>query len=304
MVCAVRWGCRLMVISPRAYPHPVLASHFCDDVVDSEFDNPLQIKTTKTAYVLQAQCRTSNRGLLRLIEERKAAYAVHVECTSTRYRKVFQSTDAVFSFEIAADALAGKVQVCSFVLAAQPLPEYRNEDFHPDYGGLSFAVRKGDVLAVGEDQGFEAEKKSDPLRKPASIFTIAPNLSSSAKSIDMDASGNKVVVLLSQANFDHYQMLKHAAAYERVLHSAIVMPALVSLLEELRSAPDEKREEFKRLRWYGVLCRKLKERGIDLDRPESFNDSDSSLMLAHELLGEPLTSGLEKLASMTASEED
>jgi hypothetical protein len=177
-----------MQIKPRSYPHPVLA-HFGDDIVNSIFMPVVTVKGNKTAYAFDAVFKTNNADLLKLVEQKKARYAVHVECTQTRYRNIFKSETDKFTFDIPANMLDGRVEVTSFILASKPLEKYRNDCFHPDYTKLTFRVRKGDTLAVGHDREFTAEKKSDPLRKVPSIFSIVPSDETDATGMDIDTSG-------------------------------------------------------------------------------------------------------------------
>src|SRR5205823_13639419 len=133
---------------------------------------------------------------------------VHVECTQTRYRNIFKSEAERFSFEIPAGMLDGRVEVTSFILAAKALDKYQNGCFHPDYAKLTFRVSKGDTLAVGHDREFTAEKKSDPLRKVSSIFSIVPAEATDATGMDVYTTGPKVRVALSRPNFDAFVSLK------------------------------------------------------------------------------------------------
>jgi hypothetical protein len=210
-----------MQINPRAYPHPVLA-HWGDDVMNSTFQGVVSGKGLKNAYLFDAVFKTNNADLLALVEQKKAIYAVHVECISTRYRNLFRSATEKFSFEIAAGLIDGRVDVCSFVLASKPIDKYKNANFHPDYGKAVFRVSKGDTLAVAPDQIIEATKKNDPLRKVSSIFSIVPNEDPEATGMDINTGGPKVVVKLSKPNFDAYVSLRHSAAYHPVLIGSIV----------------------------------------------------------------------------------
>ena len=79
-----------MQINPRAYPPPVLA-HWGDDILNSAFQGVVSGKGNKNAYVFEAVFRTNNADLITLVEQKKAQYADHVKCNSTRYR-VYPST--------------------------------------------------------------------------------------------------------------------------------------------------------------------------------------------------------------------
>jgi hypothetical protein len=291
-----------MQINPRAYPHPVLA-HWGDDITNSTFQGVVSGKGLKNAYLFDAVFKTNNTDLITLVEQKQAIYAVHVECISTRYRNLFRSSAEKFSFEIPAGLIDGKVDVCSFVLASEPIDKYKNANFHPDYGKAVFRVSKGDTLAVAPDQIIEATKKNDPLRKVSSIFSIVPNEDPEATGMDINTQGPKVVVKLSKPNFEAYVSLRHSTAYHPVLIGSIVVPALVEVLDRIRhAAHDEQLENYSDYRWFMVIDRKLREKKIRLlEDPESFNDS--SLKVAHELLGQPLSLSLNGLKAMTEDDE-
>jgi hypothetical protein len=291
-----------MQINPRAYPHPVLA-HWGDDILNSNFQGVVSGKGARNAYVFDAVFKTNNVDLLALIERNKAMYAVHVECTSTRYRNLFKSAAEKFSFEIGASLIDGKVEVCALIIAAKPVEKYKNADFHPDYGKSVFSVSRGDTLAVAQDQIIEATKKHDPLRKVSSIFSIVPNDDPNATGMDIETGGQKVVIRLSKPNFDSYLTLRHSTAYHPMLIGSIIVPALVDTLERLRRAAHESAlDSYSDFRWYMVIERKLRQMNIRLEEdPESF--ADSSLKIAHEMLGQPLALSLSGLKAMTEDVE-
>lgn len=285
-----------MQIKPRSYPHPVL-SHFSDDVVGTQFQTTVAVNGTKTAYVFDIVAKTSNRDLVKLIEAGKAQYAVHVECALTRYRRLFASGAERFQFEIPATVIDGRVEVCSLILALDDLPAYSNRSFHEDYQGLSFAVRKGDTLAVAADQVFIAEKKTDPLRRIPSIFVIVPNEAEDAPAMDIDTTGPKIRVSLSKPNYETYNFLRQAQPLRSSLNSMIIVPALVAVLEDMKraAASADGLVDFESRRWFSTLSRRLKDMGIDPTDSDSF--TESSPALAHRLIGEPLTDSLKNLRS-------
>lgn len=280
-----------MQIKYRQYPHPVL-SYFSDDLDNCAFQATLKITTTRTIYGFEAVCKTSSQDLDDLIKNKKAYYAFHIESPITRFREIYTSFLENFSFEIPADYLDGKVQICSFILAAEDLSNYKNSDFHPDYGNIGFRVKKGDVLAVDRDRAFDADKEIDPLKKLPSIFTVTPNESKDAPPIDLDSTGNKVVIKLSKENFERYKFLAMNQNLQSTLASILIVPTLVSLLEMIKGENIQV-DELEENRWFRVIAKKLKIMGIDVNNPNSF--TDSSLLIAEKLIGNPMNTSLEAL---------
>ncbi|TMV49552.1 hypothetical protein FE783_13695 [Paenibacillus mesophilus] len=287
-----------MQINYRQYPHPVL-SYFADDVIDSDFQASLKSSKTQNTYIFEAQCITSSDGINQLIEEKKACFAFHFECSTTRYRKIFKSFDPIFTFQLPADSIEGKVQICSFILAAENIEHYSLPEFHPDYEGHTFFVKKGDVLAIDAERTFFAEKEYDPLRRIPSIFSVQPNRGENMPSFDMDSSGHKIIIKLSEDNFEHYKTISLNQNLQPLLSSLIIMPALVSILETIKNAGDQE-FDLEECRWYRVIRSRLKELGIDIDNKSTF--SDSTLAVAQKLIGEPLNTSL--LALVNFEDED
>ena len=281
-----------MQIKYRQFPHPVL-SHFSDDLVKCQFQMPITVNTTANSYIFQASAKTSSSDLVELIKNKKAFFAVHIECSSTRYRELFTSFEEEFSFNIDADKLNGKVQMCALILAAEDLPNYKNSNFNEDYGDISFKIKKGDVLAVDRDRTFIADKETDPLKNIPSIFTVSVDTNRNAPPFDIDASGHKVVIKLSKENYDRYKILKMSQNMHSTMASLLILPALVSLLEMIKFDTAAALEEYEERRWFRVLVSKLKNIGIDVYNPHSF--SDSTIAAAQKLIGDPLTSAFKKL---------
>ncbi|RAV17811.1 hypothetical protein [Paenibacillus contaminans] len=287
-----------MQINYRQYPHPVL-SYFADDVIDSDFQASLRSSKTQNTYIFEAYCVTSCDGVNQLIAEKKAYFAFHFECSTTRFRKVFASFETDFTFQLPADSIDGKVQICSFILAAENIYNYSLPEFHPDYEGHSFIIKKGDVLAIDAERTFFAEKEIDPLKRIPSIFSVQPNRSENALPFDMDSSGHKIIIKLSEENFDHYKTISLNQNLQPLLSSLIIMPALVSILEMIKTAEDQDFDP-EECRWYQVIKSRLKELGVDVENRNTF--SDSTIVLAQKLIGDPLNISL--LALVNFEDED
>lgn len=288
-----------MQIDNRFYPHPVL-SPFTDDLIDCTFQSTVKITTTRNTYVIDAIFKTSCSTLIEMVRAKHAQYALHVECSETRYRGIFVSDKNELRFEILSDSLDGRVQVCSFIIAAENISSYSNPNFHSDYGGRTFAISKGDILAIDSERFFDAEKEIDPLRKIPSIFSIQPNHGPDAPPIEVDPSSQRVVVKLSEENFELYKRLVQDHNYHSTLSGLVVVPALISCLDLVFSTSST--IDFEDKRWYRTVVRKLKEIGYDPTKSDGF--TESKLEIAQKLLGSPLSDALKTLQGYEENTED
>lgn len=277
-----------MQISSRQYPHPVL-SYYSDDFPNSEFQASLKNSKTQTTYLFDAECVTSSEGIQQLITRGKAKYAFHFECQTTRYRRIFSSFDNKFTFQLPAQDVDSKVQICAFIIATDNIDNYMLNEFHPDYEGFSFQIKKGDILALDMERSFYAEKEIDPLRRIPSIFSIQPNRNDEAQAIEVDSSGNKIVIKLSLHNFDQYKTISLNSSLQPLLSSMIVIPALVSILEMLKNEQNAD-NDYEECRWYQVISTRLKDFGIELG-DHNF-EQESTISIAQKLIGDPLTQSL------------
>ena len=289
-----------MKIDYRLYPHPVL-SPFSDDLLGCQFQCAVNSRRDGPEYKFDIVAKVSSRALDQLVKEGMATFAVHIECGSTRYRKLFEIGNERGEARVPYEMLEGKVQVCSFIVAKQDIEKYTNEDFHPDYEEASFSLKRGDILAVDEGRAFEVDPHTDPQRPIPSIFTISKNVLAEAPALDIDYSGHKIVVKLLPEAYDLYFEMRQDVLLHPILHSMIVLPALTYVLEQVNPGnPVALEHDLEDLRWYRTLRRKLAEKGIRLDGDQPY--FDSALSIASRLIGGPVHSGLQRLAEYSESE--
>lgn len=286
-----------MQIKPRLYPHPVLA-WFSDDYRSALFQPSMQVSGNKGYYKIQMVCRTSSKSLNHLISQGRAAYAVHVECPSTRYRALFTSTDNTFEIDIAVADIDAKVEVCRLILASTEITNYASDEFHGDFNGRSFNLIKGDTLAVAEDVVFYADKKEDELARLPSIFSIRRATADSPPSINVDLLQDRIVVSLAPETHQRFLSLNSDELLRSTLCASVLMPALVQAIEKMMSM--EARESLLDLRWNRTITRKLKELGLSIDK---LPDEDS-VALANRLIGDPVNTSLDDLTKLLERAED
>lgn len=288
-----------MQIKPRLYPHPVLA-WFADDYMSCMYQPAINVEGNKGFFKISMTCRTSSKSLNSLIAEKKAAFAIHVECSATRYRALFSSFEGAFEVDIPVGDLEGKVDVCRLIIAKEDILNYSSPEFHADFSGRSFSIIAGDTLAVAEDVSFPADKKEDELAKLPSIFSVKRNDAEDPNPIDIDISDQKIRVLLMPELHQKFLYLNTDVLMRSTLASEVLLPALVFTLEKISSQSEY--TEFMDLRWYRVLARKLKEEGVDIT--DLSNSQETTLVLANQLLGNPLSNSLKDLETALMSEDN
>ena len=188
-----------------------------------------------------------------------------------------------------------EVEVCCLAVADEDIENYRDSGFNSDFKGIVFSIKKGDILGIGTQAEFEVTRRNDVLKHTSSIFTIAPNRSADKGPVQVNAAGDKVVILLPKAQFQKYVALKINRETHPILNCCLIIPALTYLLEEMRSGRIE--EDW---RWYVVLRSRLKDIGVDPDDIDS--SGRSTYELAQLLIGSPFEDAVSSLERMLTDE--
>ena len=271
-----------MKFRPRSFPHPVLGSG--DDVPNAQFQVIFEVRPEKTFYYLDSQFQVSSPKLIELINTKRAAYVMHVECGTTLYRKKFQYFSDKNTECIVADELRETVEVNHFITATIDLPNYSLQEMHTDYEGAAFNIRKGDILAINvPGQRFFVEKDYDSLQGIGSFIQIDPS-SSQEGPMDVDLSQpDKIRIVISKTDYENYLLFREKTEMIPMLHSSIILPGLMSAITSLKDTPQD--EEGEDCRWRRILRERLSE----------MKDVSDDFLKAQRLLGNPLTRTLSAL---------
>jgi hypothetical protein len=264
-------------------------SWYSDDYVDTMFQPSFEITGNKKFYKIMLTYKTSSKSINTLIKEKKAIYALHLECTSTRFRSIYKFDDENYEIDIPVGDLDDKVQATRVIIANDEIINYSSPEFHEDFSGRSFNLNKGDVIAVGSPLTFFADKKDDELAKLPSIFSIKKSSDDAAPSIDVNISSEKIIVYLNSNIHERFSVLNLDQLLRTTLVSSIYVPALIYTLEKLTQINSH--EDFEELRWYRVLAKRLKDLNFDITKL----DSESSVVIANALIDDPLFSSLRDL---------
>ncbi|CAE6689406.1 hypothetical protein R70006_00268 [Paraburkholderia domus] len=288
-----------MQIDFRNFPHPVL-SYFSDDYVKCLFQANVSSAVTKTKYRFSVWSKTSSADLLDFVKDGMAVHALHIECPATRFRKLFTAKNEKFDVEVDSIDLEATVYLLPLIVAATDIEGYTSKDFHGDFEGTKFSIKKGDILAIDRDRSFVAQKDIDPLRRVPSIFTVMPNHAENPPLMDLEADGQKVVVKLDPSTYEDYSALSKNAQMAPVLSSLVIIPALTELIVLISQAGEGERAEYATKRWYQVLMVKLAALGY----PTTGEITDSAICVAQRLIGQPLRQATQLLSASEEVEVD
>ena len=246
-----------MRLSRRSYPHPVVGN--LDDVPGAAFQAIIEMSVDQDDIYIDATVQCSSATIRRLAEKGKAAYLIHAECTNTLFRRGYQFSAESERITIRADQLNDAVEVNVFAVATHDMADYVVEGSHSDYEGVTFDVRKGDILAVGEGRTFPIESTHDALGRIGTIMQIDAAVEDGDLPMEIDFNGDKIRIILSKPDFKTYKEMRTSEALSSVLTTIIVLPALEETLYYIDGGDAE---ELEIVRWYRALRRRIESLGL------------------------------------------
>lgn len=278
----------------KLFPHPVLTT-VANDYPGHTFSADLaSISVSNLSLNIVASFSCTAPNLLALIRNKRAAYAVHFECSRPKYRKLFTSFDPNFSLSIPIEDVAGRVEYCTFIVAMQEIPDLPLIGAHSDYQDMSFSLFTGDILAIGVQAYFDVLLDYNPLRSLDSVFTITKDEDPSAPQLSILPDSDRLAVVLRSADYQLFTKLKSCEAAKPLLASLILFPALLQVLHLYYNSTDT---DYSHWRWHKVLSKRINDKGLSIDQ----SDLPAT---ANLLLNDILRDAFNSLEILTTIEEE
>lgn len=284
-----------MQIKNKYYPYPVIAAgndSYEDATFTSDADYAMDAHNVK--LILCAE--TDNQMLNEMIKSGSVKYAHHIECQQTCFRKLVLTDEKVHEEVIHESLLNGIVQICTFLMANEDLVGYANPNFAKDYRGIKCNLDKGCVMAIGSQVNITINKDKEDLSRTSSIFSIRRDHDSSHTELQVSTTGAKIVVLIPEKTCNQYLNLSNQAMFVPVLHSMVIMPALMQVLSELKDAAQQNAlYNYEDLRWFRGLKKTAEKLQIKFDQDAL--TQINAFKVAQQFLDTPVVKALANICS-------
>lgn len=262
-----------MKIKNISYPYPVLGNE--DDARGVFNVRSFKHVLSRQQILLSASFDLENKTIEKLIEEKKAAFTVEVECPGTFFRKSYLTHDRNAKIVLPSDLVREHVSVTFFIRATESIEKYHVEGCHEDYEGFTSEISAGDVLALGGATSFIADKDFDPLRPViSSLIAIKPGTHDKGPMV-VGYNDDKIIIKLSKNDHKNYLTVKSKVSIVGILHAAIVLPVLADAIRLV----NEKDQELQGMHWFRRLEVILRQQELGGDEP---------LSSAQQLLSSPV----------------
>lgn len=281
-----------MDIKYKLFPYPVV-SDFLSDYVDTIFESDASAFLEGYNVKITFMASINNEEINCLIDKGKMEYVFHLECPQTFYRKAVRFSEGTYDILIPDRELNGRMQICPFIIVSEDIKSYTNMRFHDDYKGLTFSLESGCIVAAGKQLNIDIEKDRNDFSDTPSIFCIVKNADEREQNMLVDFFNDKITIKLSENDYYNYRSIRKSFI-QPVLHSSIIIPALVYVLEEIKNIDPSERYDFEDYRWYRALKKALRKLNYDID-----SDSLSDMMVlktAQDLINTPINRALDILS--------
>ncbi len=240
------------------------------------------MSSDKENVYIDVVTKCSSSTINQLMSEGAAKNILHIECSNTLFRRAHEFAETSKRVAIPAENLNDAVEVNVFVRATRDISGYLVDAAHSDYDAAKFEIREGDILAVGEGYIFHIESTFDSLSRIGSIMQIEESIQDGEFPMRVDFNGDKILIVLSKADFKDYKLLKGQEGVSAALTTTIVLPVLVEALHFWKTGEAGTEEDS--LRWMRALRSRISV--LELE-----SESDN-LILAQKLLELPLRRAL------------
>lgn len=228
-------------------------------------------------------------GLEKYIQEHHAEIEIFASSSLAKFRerRCFSHGETTLHFHIPKNDIVKAVDFTAFIVAAGDdkfiLPEHNPEYYH----GTTFALRKGDILAISST--ITVDLDDSELQKPLmSIFKISE---SSDNNATPNFDDDKIEILLPKETYSTYDKLKaHYPTIRRNLSAVVTLSALSDAIEIMRL---EDAFQYQGYRWFRALSNRLAQHGIDISETEL-----PSMEIANLIYGDIISDALNSLKDL------
>jgi hypothetical protein len=273
----------------EGFPYPVLLADGLD-FLEGEFSWQLEdgvIRLGSDEITFTARFELTQEYLTQMLEAGKVVFNLEIHCPSTFYRRSENFTENLKSFSIPSDEVRGEVILSAHILANENIEGYSPDPVSDFFEGTSFTINKGDVLAFGGTTSFIADKEFDPLKAPVSSFIKVREEKGLEGPMLLNYSGDEILIMMGAKD---YKLFQSAKELPEMLHSSVVLPALVDALNAMNKEKD---------RPDGAWCQKL--RKICEAHRVTYDDAFEA---AQKLLRNPINRSLERYVSFAQIETE
>lgn len=270
-----------MEIRNRLFPYPVLCNE-TDDYQNNVFETEIKVEERLHDIHISVKFKLDNLAILDLIRMGMAEYVLHIECSTTYFRKVIKTDINEVSYSIPKERVNGEIAVLSMIVAKRRIASFTSEDLNEDYEGETISFDKASILAYQNLPKIQVFKNYEELAGNESLFTVVkvglPD-DEEVQPLSFDLNDDRIKIMVDAKTYAAYIHFQQKGS---VAMSLLVLPAVIYMLDELRGSP----ESFSSKMWFVKMKQYYKSQGLDFI--EDIVQGKNIVEAAQEMLKTPI----------------
>jgi hypothetical protein len=284
-----------MKINPnRFFPYPVLF-HKNENYKESVFLFSFEEKDliiTNEFVKIEYSIFINDRKVLDLIKEGYLEVLVHIECTRTKLRKLFDCHIGKGSIEkIPLKDINGVIEVLPLIVVKKEIVDYYNENLSDEYRDYRFDYQLGNIFGYSDMIKIDIDKDIKEFMNLNSIVSILKDETTDKPGHKIDVMDHKIKISVPSKEYHLYNSLTKSSRYLVVTHAMMIIPAIALAISYIQK---DSEEDIRYFRWYKVLSKKLEELDYIIDSQHFKNEQP--FLIAQEILDYPIQKSLENLS--------
>lgn len=262
---------------------------------NSKFSSEIHGKVEFNNVVISAKFNLNDDGLLNLIREGFAAFALHIECSKTAYRRKFYTRKFEYKVSIPVDDITDEIEVLGVVVALKRIDDYDNPNFNIAYQGIKVNIEKANILA---DSGQTILTLNDAVDycNQESIFKVK-KIHDEKDWIDLNFSQDEyVLICINESEYNTYMKLAKGVLKNTIM-TMVMLPVMITVLNVM----EKEKDEHEGKKWYKVISDKLESNDIYLDNINQTGDK-SIFVIAQRIFQNPLKKAFSEIEMFPGEE--
>lgn len=279
------------------YPYPIL-SPTTNDYKNKYFRAKINHTPNRKRILLDIEFELNSDFLKNLIKQGAAHYLILLECNSTRYRKIFTTTENRIEISIDEFDIGNNLSINILIVASSNIYDFKSDEFESYFKGISFNILCGDTLAKDKVRTMSIDKGYSKPVSSSSIFNIEQ--CEDDEPLNWDSHNDYILIKLPKKTYEFYTSLALNANTHSLITNTIIVPILTQILTEIRLDSTIYRDS----NWLNVILEQLENLNISEDGLSSLN---SIANIAYKIFPQSLDDSfkfVEDLLSNVEEEEE
>ncbi len=276
-----------MEIKNRLFPYPVLSVD-SDDYSDSEFNVTAEVVEQNTNnIVLKFNIDLNNKGMKRLVDKGLAEYVIHIECSTTAFRTTIHTFSQEETYRISNGKVNGEVTLLGMVVSRDEIPHFNNVLLNSDYDEADITIPNAAIMAYCNMPKLRVLKNYEELANDESLFSIVKRNTFDEyeeKPITFAFDTDRIKITVDEAVYKVYLQYKDNIQMQPLVHSLLLLPALVDVLDALRT---QGAEDYEDKRWFIAFDKMFEASGKDFVDDVIYGEG-TIIEIAQEMLRSPI----------------